>query len=202
MTNIIFGFAIAAFSLTSCNNSNTKVAENQNANKDTVQVKSQADTSITTLPAAADAKATVTIKEIVSAYLQLKNAFTKDNSNDAATAGSLLQTAFKNFDKTALSAQQKKVFEDVADDAGEHAEHIGKNGGNIVHQREHFIMLSKDMADLIKTFGNGGQTLYKDFCPMANDGKGAIWISETKDIKNPYLGKAMPTCGTIKEEMK
>ena len=63
-------------------------------------------------------------------------------------------------------------------------------------------MLSKDIADLIKTFGNGGQTLYKDFCPMANDGKGAIWISEIKAIKNPYLGKKMTTCGSVKEEIK
>lgn len=202
MKNIFFGFAIAATILAACNNSNNKAAENQTATKDTAQIKPQADTSTATTATVAAVKNTAAIKEIITNYLQLKNAFAKDNSNDAATAGASLQTAFKNFDKTDLSAPQKKVFEDVADDAGEHAEHIGKNGENIVHQREHFIMLSKDIADLIKTFGNGGQTLYKDFCPMANDGKGAIWISETKDIKNPYLGKAMPTCGTIKEEMK
>ncbi len=202
MTNIILGIAIAALSLTSCNNSNSKIAENKNANKDTVQVKSQADTSITPTPIVADEKATVTIKEIISTYLQMKNAFAKDNTNDAATAGKSLQAAFINFDIKTLSAQQAKTFADIADDAKEHAEHIGANGGKIAHQREHFIMLSKDMADLIKIFGNGGQTLYKDFCPMANDGKGATWISETKDIKNPYLGKAMPTCGSVKETIQ
>jgi len=202
MTNIIFGFAIAALSLASCNNSDNNVAENKNAIKDAAQSKPQTDTSTATINTVANAKTTVTIKEILSNYLQVKNAFTKDNSNDAAAAATALQIAFKSFDKTALTTQQKKLFEDVANDAGEHAEHIGKNGGNIAHQREHFIMLSKDIADLIKTFGNGGQILYKDFCPMANDVKGAIWISETKDIKNPYLGKAMPTCGTMKEEMK
>ena len=37
---------------------------------------------------------------------------------------------------------------------------------------------------------------------MYNNKKGAFWLSETKEIKNPYLGKAMPTCGTIKEEIK
>ena len=160
------------------------------------------DTTPTTAPVSADAKATVTIKEIISTYLQMKNAFAKDNTNDAATAGKSLQAAFINFDTKTLSAQQAKTFTDIADDAKEHAEHIGANGGKIAHQREHFIMLSKDMTDLIKVFGNGGQTLYKDFCPMANDGKGATWISETKDIKNPYLGKSMPTCGSIKETIQ
>ncbi len=202
MKNIFFGFVIGATTLAACNDSNNKVAENKNDNRDTAQVKAQAGSSTATTATVAEVKGTTSIKEIVTTYLQLKNAFTKDNSNDAASAGTSLQTAFKNFDKIALTAPQEKLFEEVADDASEHAEHIGKNGGNIVHQREHFIMLSKDMADLIKTLGNGGQTLYKDFCPMANDGKGAIWISETKDIKNPYLGKAMPTCGTLKEEIK
>jgi hypothetical protein len=54
---------------------------------------------------------------------------------------------------------------------------------------------------LIKTFG-GGQVLYRDFDPMVNKGKGAFWISETKEIKNPYMGKAMLTSGSIREEIK
>jgi hypothetical protein len=144
---------------------------------------------------------TVSIKEIVSAYLQMKNAFTQDNSTGAATAGKKLEAAFKNFDKSALTSTQKKTYEDVEADAREHAEHIGANGGNIEHQREHFELLSKDIYDLVKAFG-GGQVLYRDFDSMYNKGKGAFWISETKEIKNPYMGKAMLTSGSIKEEIK
>lgn len=166
----------------------------------TEPVKSEA-VQTTTTSTATEATSTVTIKEIVSNYLQLKNAFTKDNTNDAATAGKALETSLKNFDKSSLTAEQKKTFEDIESDAVEHAEHIGANAGKLAHQREHFDMLSKDVYDLVKAFG-AGQTLYKDFCPMYNDNKGAIWLSETKEIKNPYLGKAMPTCGTMKEELK
>lgn len=146
-------------------------------------------------------QSTAKIVEIVSVYLQMKNAFTEDNSTDAAAAGKKLEAAFKNFDKSALTPAQKKTYEDVEADAREHAEHIGKNGGNIAHQREHFVILSKDIYDLVKTFG-AGQILYKDFDPMANNGKGAFWLSETKDIKNPYMGKAMLISGSIKEEIK
>ncbi len=105
-------------------------------------------------------------------------------------------------DMKSLSDVQMKSYMDIADDMKEHAEHISANAGKIEHQREHFIMLSKDISDLVKTFGNSGQTLYKDFCPMANDGKGATWISEVKEIKNPYLGSKMPNCGSIKETIK
>ena len=201
MKNIIIGIAIAATTLAACNSNSNKSTENQSSKNDTNQVKQKTDNLTEVAPSVEETKSAVSIKEIVIAYLQLKNAFTEDNTTAAATAGTTLETSFKTFNKTALSADQMKIFEDVEDDAREHAEHIGKNGGNIAHQREHFEILSKDMYDLVKTFG-GGQALYKDFCPMYNNNKGAFWISETKEIKNPYLGKAMPTCGTIKEEMK
>jgi hypothetical protein len=144
---------------------------------------------------------TVSVNEIIRSYLQMKNAFTEDNTTGAAEAGTKLESAFKNFDKSALNPAQKNKYEEVEADAKEHAEHIGKNGGNIAHQREHFVILSTDIYDLVKTFG-AGQVLYKDFDPMANKGKGAFWLSETKEIKNPYMGKAMLTSGSVKEEIK
>ena len=131
----------------------------------------------------------------------MKNALTEDNSTGAATAGKKLEAAFKKFDKSALTAAQKKTYEDVESDAGEHAEHIGANGGKIEHQREHFEILSKDIYDLVKAFG-GGQVLYKDFDPMYNNGKGAFWLSETKEIRNPYYGNKMITCGSAEEVFK
>lgn len=143
----------------------------------------------------------VSVKEIVSSYLQLKNALVNDNPTDAAEAGKSLEAAFKNFNRTYLTADQKKAFKDVENDAVEHAEHIAENKGNIEHQREHFEMLSKDIYDLVKTF-DSGQVLYRDFCPMYNKNRGAYWLSEIREIQNPYFGKEMLTCGVIKEELK
>ena len=138
---------------------------------------------------------------MVKAYLELKNALANDNSKDAATAGSEMQKAVENADPATFSADQKKIFADVKDDAIEHAEHIAANASNIAHQREHFETLSKDLYDMVKVFGTG-QTLYQTHCPMYNNNKGANWLSETKEIKNPYLGAKMSTCGEVKEELK
>jgi len=93
------------------------------------------------------------------------------------------------------------MYDDVKDDVKEHAEHISASGSNTAHQREHFDMLSKDMIDLVKAAGTT-KTLYRDFCPMYNNKKGASWLSETKEIKNPYYGNEMPKCGVVKEEIK
>ena len=148
-----------------------------------------------------DPKTAASIKKIVDRYLQLKNALVSDNTKDAAAAGKEIIIALEKLDKSFLTAEQKKVYEDVEDDAKEMAEHIGDNAGKIDHQREHFDMLSNDVYDLVKAFG-GGQVLYKYFCPKYNDKKGAIWLSESKTIKNPYYGKKMLNCGSLKEEIK
>ena len=149
---------------------------------------------------AAVAQTPFSINEIISNYLTLKNALTKDDAKGAGVAGKTLYATFNAVNVNSIDAKLKKEYVDIADDAKEHAEHIGANADKLEHQREHFVMLSKDINDLIKTFGTK-QKLYQDFCPMANDGKGAIWISEVKDIKNPYQGSKMLTCGSMKKAL-
>ncbi len=139
-------------------------------------------------------------EQIVANYLALKNALAKDDSNGAAKAGNALYATFKSVNVKSINPKSKAAYLDIADDAKEHAEHIGSNGGNIEHQREHFALLSKDINDLIKTFG-ASKTLYQDSCPMYDAGKGAIWISETKEIKHPYYGSKMLTCGSMKKQL-
>jgi K+ transporter len=149
-----------------------------------------------------DAKAAASINEIIGHYLHIKNALVKDNGNDAAAGANAMQAAIGKLDKSLLSAEQKKVYNDMEDDLKEHAEHIGKNGGNLAHQREHFSLLCEVVYDLVKAFG-GGRALYHDHCPMYNKDKGgAMWLSEIKEIGNPYFGADMPTCGTMEELIK
>ncbi len=142
-----------------------------------------------------------TLTSILDSYLQLKNALVSDNSREAASAGQQMLGAFNDFDKSSLTESQKKPFLDIAEDAVEHAKHIVKNGNDIHHQREHFEIISNDINDLITLLGTDKQ-LYRDFCPMFNDGKGAIWLSETKEIRNPFLGSKSPACGVIQKEIK
>ncbi|MGJ7029560.1 DUF3347 domain-containing protein [Niabella hirudinis] len=141
------------------------------------------------------------IAPIVSDYLTLKNALVADNGKSAADAGKKLLATLKAVDMKRIPADKHKEYMDIADDAMENAEHIGDNAGKIEHQREHLASLSKDINDLIAMFG-APQKLYQDKCPMFNDGRGAIWISETKEIKNPYYGSKMITCGSVKKEYK
>ncbi len=166
--------------------------ENQDANTTDVETKNAVATTKTV------ATTSFTINEIVTNYLKLKNALVKDDSKGAANAGKALYVKLNTLDTKLLDAKLKKEYVDIADDAKEHAEHIGDNSGKIEHQREHFAMLSKDINDFIQTFGTT-QKLYQDYCPMYDEGKSGYWISETKEIKNPYFGSQMLTCGSVRK---
>jgi len=144
-------------------------------------------------------KSSFSIDGILSNYLKLKNGLAKDDSKEAANAAKELNATFNNLKSDKIEAEFKKEYADLADDAKEHAAQIADNSGKIDSQRTHFAMLSKDVNELIKIFGTDIK-IYRDYCPMYDQGKSGYWISETKDIKNPYYGSEMLTCGGITNE--
>lgn len=194
MKNIILSAIAMAFVLVSCNKKN-KEEEMTNTSMmehDTkmMNMNSEKATSATSSNASID--------HIVVNYLKLKNALVNDNSKEAANSANDLLATIAKVDMNSFSKEQMNNYMDVADDLKENAKHISENAGKLDHQREHFVLLSNDINDLIIAFGTN-QKLYQDFCPMADDNKGAIWISETKEIKNPYFGNNMSTCGSVKK---
>ncbi|MDP3352444.1 MAG: DUF3347 domain-containing protein [Flavobacteriaceae bacterium] len=136
--------------------------------------------------------------QIVGSYLQLKNALVLDDEKNAAEAGKGLHKAFESFDMTQLNDAQHKEYMEIAENAKEHANHIAKS--DLAHQREHFKMLSVDVYDLIKIAGTT-KTIYQVYCPMYQNNKGGIWLSEVNEVKNPYFGNKMLKCGTIQEQI-
>ncbi len=135
---------------------------------------------------------------IVEAYIEIKNGLATDSNEKTAKGGNSLVKAFTAFDMTKLSNEAHKDYMEIMESAKEHAEHIIKS--DIKHQREHFLALSTDIIDLVALLGTE-KTLYKDFCPMANNNKGGYWLSEIKEIKNPYYGARMLKCGSVKEQI-
>lgn len=194
-----------------------KENDNKNAAEDnaisTTETRTAADTSATTqaetlqeteagtsAATAAGPGAGFFTNGIIAAYLKLEDALANDNAKAAAQAGKALFGEFNKIDVNAIAAKKRADYLDIAADAKEHAEHISHNASDIAHQREHLAILSKDISDLVSAFGYDGE-LYQAHCPMYNDGKGAIWVSATKEIRNPYYGKEMLSCGSIKKEL-
>ncbi|SDI93463.1 DUF3347 domain-containing protein [Chryseobacterium jejuense] len=139
------------------------------------------------------------IQQVIKGYLPLKNALTQDDSKKASDAAKNLFSILKKIDISKTNVKSNSELRDILESASENAEHIGENTDDIGHQREHLLALSNDITDLIEEVGTGGLKLYQDFCPMYNNGKGGTWISETKEIVNPYEGSKMLNCGSVKK---
>ena len=210
MNKIISAITIvSALVFSACNSGGTKNEHEghdmNKTNNDTAQHVSTADDTDVKIISVAftnvDAKAAASIKEIVDHYLHIKNALANDNASEAASGARAMENAVTKLDKSLLTAGQKTAYDANEDELKEHAEHIGKNGDNIKHQRSHFVMMSEVIYELAKNFG-AGRPLYHDHCPMARDNQGAMWLSEVKEIKNPYFGSEMFKCGRVEEMIK
>ena len=148
-----------------------------------------------------DPKVASSIKEIVDHYLRVKNGLASDNAVDAAAGAKSMLDVMSKMDKSLLKTEQKKTYDGIESGLKDHAGQISGKANNIDFQRAHFADLSNGVYDLVKAFG-AGRVVYHDHCPMARDNQGALWVSETKEIRNPYFGAAMPTCGSVEEEIR
>jgi len=174
-----------------CSECGMKFSEMKENSNDNASASNESDINISTQKNAATTS-------IIDAYIQIKNGLVADNKNDAVKGGTALLAAFAKFDMSTLKGDIHKEYMEIMESAKEHAEHIVKS--DIAHQREHFEVLSTDVNDLITLLGTE-KTLYHDFCPMANNNKGAYWLSEVKEIKNPYFGAKMMKCGSVKKQI-
>jgi hypothetical protein len=145
-----------------------------------------------------DAKAAASLKETVDHYLHIKNALANDNGAEAATGAKAMESALSKMDKSLLTAEQKTTYDKIEEGLKSTAASIAKSSNDIKQQRAQFVFMSEAVYGLVKNFG-AGRPLYHDYCPMARDDQGAMWISELKEIKNPYFGDQMLTCGTVEE---
>ncbi len=69
----------------------------------------------------------------------------------------------------------------------------------IEKQREKFRIISNHIIEMVQNFDTLEQQLTVQFCPMANNDKGAYWLSNEEKIRNPYFGDMMLTCGEVKQ---
>jgi hypothetical protein len=147
--------------------------------------------------ASVDAGVSSSMGKLVADYLKIKDALAADDADGASAAAGSMSADLKATDKSKFTADQKTFYEKDEDDLKENAEHI--NAKKVIdHQREHFGMMTEDFTDLVKAFGSNAP-LYNFHCSTGNDKDGSNWLSETKQIKNPYTGKQNTSCGDVVE---
>ena len=139
-------------------------------------------------------------KAVFDNYFSVKDALVTSDGTKTAAAAQEFLTAINNVNMDKLEMDVHIVWMKVVKALKENAGHIADKK-EIKQQRNQFITLSKDIYTLIKV-SNYETSVYYQFCPMANDGKGANWLSKENLVKNPYYGSMMLSCGKTVETIK
>lgn len=137
---------------------------------------------------------------VFEGYFALKDALVQSDGTLASARAKQLYTAISGVKMQTLKTDEHTVWMAVMKDLATDAAHISETK-DVARQRDHFIALSENIYKLAKA-SKAKTPLYHQHCPMANDGKGANWLSRENTIKNPYYGAKMLSCGKTIEEIK
>ncbi|WP_377528283.1 efflux RND transporter periplasmic adaptor subunit, partial [Pontibacter rugosus] len=140
------------------------------------------------------------LNDVVDAYLALKEALVEADEKETAKYSTALLAALHKVNDKLLKGDTKDFWEEKKSFLFQHAK-LCKEADTIEGKRENFIFLSQPLIKIVEAFG-ARQQLYVDFCPMAKGGEGAYWLSETKEIRNPFMAANMRTCGEVKDVIK
>ncbi len=139
------------------------------------------------------------LKEVVSAYLEMKNALVNDNIAETDKAAVKMAQKAEAVDGSLFKEEGEGAWQQHAllySDKLAEMRHVD----GLDEKRSYFSHISEIMYCTVKSFDLAEDIeLYATYCPMAFDEKGAYWIAETKEISNPYFGSKMLKCGKVKE---
>ncbi|HEY5689668.1 MAG TPA: efflux RND transporter periplasmic adaptor subunit [Yeosuana sp.] len=168
----------------------------KSSNKDTESPKKEISKNLGISQKAKDA-----LNPIFTKYLKLTDALTGDNLEEAKKDGANLLKAVEGINMSLFTGEPHKVWMEISTDLKSSLQHI-EHFKTLGELRKSFNQISESIITMEIAFKPNNETLYVLHCPMANNNKGGDWLSASKDVKNPYYGKAMLTCGEVSKEIK
>jgi Cu(I)/Ag(I) efflux system membrane fusion protein len=137
------------------------------------------------------------LDEALKGYLAVKDSFVKSDTAAVNQGVADLQTKIAAVTGTALAPEAQAKWTNLQAMLQRTTTTLRAVPG-LEEKRAAFEDLSKLMYEVVTTFG-AGETVYKQYCPMALDDKGAYWLSLNSEIRNPYFGDKMLECGEVQE---
>jgi hypothetical protein len=147
-----------------------------------------------------DASIKTQLNGLVTDYFALNQALIEDNQDGAKIASKKLSETINKFDMTKLRGEQMDFYHLQVAQLIEGLEGIAASA-DIEETRTDLSTVSESIYALVKAYHPNESALYVQFCPMAKNGSGATWVSNTNEISNPYMGQRMLKCGRTQETL-
>lgn len=134
---------------------------------------------------AQDSVAQGKLKSLLIQYFNIKNALVAGDAESAASNAGLFINIANTMDYKVISEGNINALLNDATMISETKD--------LTKQRLFFSSLSANMIAIAKQLKLSDSPVYEAYCPM----KKASWLSSEKEIRNPYYGSAMLTCGKV-----
>lgn len=138
------------------------------------------------------------LTEFVQSYLSIKEALVKTEVKATQSAIKPAKFSLSKVDIKLLESKAHDIWMDLLRPIQSSLDKIAQTT-DVEEQRKHFETLSDNLIEAVEYFGVVENTVYRQYCPMAFKDQGAYWLSSEKEIRNPYFGDKMLTCGEVKE---
>jgi hypothetical protein len=152
---------------------------------------------------------TASVTNMLTAYYQLKNALVEYDTAAVNKAAAALVIAADSVDvkevtDSTIAATLQNFSGSIASEAK--AMVIEKDLGE---KKRSFSMISENLYPMLQAIQYNETVIYHQMCPMAfNDNETAFWLSDNREVVNPYLGKKHPKyasgmlhCGEVKDSL-
>ena len=130
---------------------------------------------------------------IADVYFEIQHALSSDSLADARKGSKKLLEKLSAVDMTQLSGAHRNEWKQLAKTIKETGKKIIA-AQDIEAARLQLEILTVPVTTVVKKFGSGKNVVYRFHCPMAFDNKGAFWLQNHKDTRNPYFGASMLLC--------
>ena len=142
--------------------------------------------------------------QLLNSYYSLKDALIASDTAKASSAAHAVAKAADSLkvneikgDSTGVIKETAKTFTGTLTSS---AQALAAEK-NINDKRKEFETIADAMWSLTRTVKYDGEKVYWQYCPMAFNKQGAYWMSNEREIKNPYFGNEMLNCGSVEDSL-
>ncbi|MBS1689794.1 MAG: DUF3347 domain-containing protein [Bacteroidetes bacterium] len=197
MRHLYLIFFVASLSIISCNsntNNNTKNTSDTSAAK---AIPATAPTS--KLNEAGTQKLTTMLAD----YYGLKNAMLSLDATKADSFAKKLNASTADMQAYAAKDTASRQISPYLDSMNTGLQQIAAiKDPSCKRQQVPFSKVSDQLFAILKKTELRNANIYLQHCPMALEEKGAHWLSNETEIKNPYFPKTMIDCGDLEDSLK
>ncbi|SFE93805.1 Protein of unknown function [Chitinophaga sp. CF118] len=136
-------------------------------------------------------------------YYALTEGLTSGNTTDADKWSGILKQHIDSLPLQLLQMDSSRLDQVKQHTGSISSELAGLQGEKTIDaKRAAFEMISDMLYELVKTTGLRGKTVYRQYCPMAFNDRGAYWLSKSTQLQNPYFGNGMLGCVEVTDSLK